>query len=70
MTVHVFYRDGVSEFDCQDCGVHVFNYGEAPSEPVCLTCRWISEHPQITEETKRLLRGDRDGKGERADGEH
>ncbi len=36
------------EYDCQDCGVHVFSFGlrEIPSPPRCQTCITIRELPR------------------------
>lgn len=53
-------RGGISEFVCQDCGVTVISYGDNDRDfPVCRTCMFISEHPQLTDEMRAVLRGER-----------
>ena len=36
---------GVIEFDCRDCGLHVFDFGrtKAPDPPLCGLCAWLDE---------------------------
>lgn len=48
------------EFICADCGDDVYKFGHHDGLPVCATCRYIREHPELPEEAKRLLRGDPD----------
>jgi hypothetical protein len=47
-----------AEFICEDCGDHVYAFGEHDGVPVCGTCRFIRQHPDMPEETKAALRGD------------
>jgi hypothetical protein len=37
----------MTEFDCRDCGVHVYGFGrDTPPTPLrCATCQWIAEIP-------------------------
>lgn len=52
--------DGSREFDCTDCGMHVVEIvGTDFDFPVCFICRYIGERPQMPEEAKALLRGER-----------
>lgn len=48
------------EFTCTDCGVPTFVFGDHDGVPVCATCRYIREHPDMPEHAKRLLRGEPD----------
>jgi len=44
------------EFICEDCGDEVHHYGDFDGVPVCCTCRYIREHPDMPEEMKKRLR--------------
>lgn len=35
------------EFDCVDCGVHVYSFGRPPADFAhrCAICQWVSELP-------------------------
>lgn len=50
--------DGVHEFICADCGANVCAVGYHDGVPVCLTCRFIREHPDMPEHIKEYLRND------------
>lgn len=50
--------DGVHEFICEDCGANVCAVGYHDGVPVCLTCRFIREHPDMPEHIKEYLRND------------
>lgn len=51
----------VKEFDCTDCGQHIFSYSPAyPAETRCMTCIWLPgwfKDPQLRE----LLHFDEEG---------
>ena len=53
-------RDGTREFVCTDCGYRVFVAVALDDDgtPVCRTCQFIGEHPQLPEDIKSLLRGE------------
>jgi hypothetical protein len=36
------------EFDCEDCGVHVYTWGDDKAT-TCLVCTWIRSMPDLTE---------------------
>jgi hypothetical protein len=58
--IFAFTRDAVAEFDCTVCGAHVYRYGDRDfTHTICRTCEFIGEHPQLSDEAKALLRGDR-----------
>jgi hypothetical protein len=44
------------EFDCQDCGCHVFAFGRVPTPPPvrCGVCVWIAEHVTDPAEAARI----------------
>jgi hypothetical protein len=44
----------VSEYDCVDCGVHVYEFGreEPPAPPRCAVCQWLAELPDQVEAEK------------------
>jgi len=46
-------------FICKDCGQEVTRLTDAPGVPkdICLTCAWIRENENLTEEEKEILRG-------------
>lgn len=46
---------GPVEFDCIDCGAHVFSYFYTGQAKRCATCQWI-EDINITEDEKENLR--------------
>lgn len=50
------------DFICEDCASPVFVVGGPhDGKPVCGTCRFIRERPDMPEEIKRTLRGEDDG---------
>jgi hypothetical protein len=40
------------EFDCVDCGSHVFRYGWPSSSQRCGTCQWLADMPDPAEREK------------------
>jgi hypothetical protein len=36
------------EFDCEDCGVHVYSWAD-DNAVCCLVCTWIRSMPDLTE---------------------
>lgn len=46
------------EFICEDCGSHVYTFGPHDTLPVCSTCRFIRQHPEMPDKVKRVLRGE------------
>lgn len=52
--------DGSREFVCTDCRIHVIEVVATDFDfPVCSICRFIGERPQLTDEAKAILRGER-----------
>ncbi|MGY3278094.1 hypothetical protein [Bradyrhizobium sp. S3.7.6] len=49
--------DHAHEFVCTDCGDHIHKYGDHDGLPVCATCRYIREFPDMPEHIKECLRG-------------
>jgi DNA-directed RNA polymerase subunit RPC12/RpoP len=47
-----------AEFVCEDCGDQVHKFGDHDGVSVCATCRFIREHPDMSERYKAILRGD------------
>lgn len=50
------------EYDCRDCGVHVFQYlaSAANDQEICATCLWLREidDPEEREALRKLLSRD------------
>jgi hypothetical protein len=48
------------EFDCADCGTHVYSYGEAAAndQDICATCQWLRdvEDPEDREMLRAFLK--------------
>lgn len=40
------------EFDCVDCGIHVYAFGCWDKDPRCLTCKWINMATDPVEKMK------------------
>lgn len=49
--------DGSREFDCSGCGMHVIQAMPDFDFPVCVTCRWFDERPQIPSDVKNRFLG-------------
>ena len=51
----------MTTFVCKDCGQEVSRLTEDPAndyaKDICLTCLWIRENKNLTEEEKDILRG-------------
>jgi hypothetical protein len=60
MEIHVVEEIGPGQFQfiCRDCGYEIFVFGERWSEPLCATCRWLADHPDMPESVKAMLRGE------------
>jgi hypothetical protein len=43
------------EFDCLDCGVHVYSWADDEAE-CCLVCTWIRSIPDITPDQEAEIR--------------
>jgi hypothetical protein len=56
----VYNIDGSAQFVCERCGVTVFTFDrQAVDFCVCKICQFIDNNPQIPEETRKILRGER-----------
>jgi hypothetical protein len=44
-----------SEFDCTDCGVHVYSWVGRTSDR-CMVCQWIRNRPELTKEEINEIR--------------
>jgi|HubBroStandDraft_6_1064221.scaffolds.fasta_scaffold589049_2 hypothetical protein len=44
------------EFDCKDCGLHIYSIVDDKSKPMerCATCQWIQDQNCTPEERKKL----------------
>jgi hypothetical protein len=49
--------DGSREFTCTGCGCRVFQAVFDFDFPVCVTCRWFDERPQIPKHVKDRFTG-------------
>lgn len=50
--------DGSREFDCTGCGMHIIQaMSDGFDFPVCITCRWFDERPQIPASVKQGFLG-------------
>lgn len=54
-----------TEFDCLDCGCHVYAFGRAPNLPPvrCGVCAWIAEYVTDPAEATRIRSRMADGSG-------
>jgi hypothetical protein len=60
--------DGVAEFDCVDCGFHIFAFGMPPGPRWrCATCQFILDfvRPELRDEMRQRLVGGIDAEGRR-----
>jgi hypothetical protein len=49
--------DASREFTCTGCGFRVYQAVADFDFPVCVTCRWFDERPQIPAEVKARFTG-------------
>lgn len=56
---NMFEEDVMVEYDCKDCGVHVYacSITAVPVGSLCATCVWLAEHAPDDPELRKLLLG-------------